>query len=31
MQMTAAGADKFIKSEFDLWTRVIRDAGIRLD
>jgi hypothetical protein len=31
MQVTAAGADKFIKSEFDLWTRVIRDAGIRLD
>jgi hypothetical protein len=31
MQMTVAGTDKFIKSEFDLWTRVIRDAGIRLD
>jgi tripartite-type tricarboxylate transporter receptor subunit TctC len=31
MQVTVAGADKFIKSEFDLWTRVIRDAGIRLD
>jgi tripartite-type tricarboxylate transporter receptor subunit TctC len=31
MQMTVARTDKFIKSEFDLWTRVIRDAGIRLD
>jgi tripartite-type tricarboxylate transporter receptor subunit TctC len=31
MQMTVAATDKFIKSEFDLWTRVIRDAGIRLD
>jgi tripartite-type tricarboxylate transporter receptor subunit TctC len=31
MQMQVAETDKFIKSEFDLWTRVIRDAGIRLD
>jgi tripartite-type tricarboxylate transporter receptor subunit TctC len=31
MQMPVAETDKFIKSEFDLWTRVIRDAGIRLD
>ena len=31
MQMPIAQSDKFIKSEFDLWTRVIRDAGIRLD
>ena len=31
MQMPVADTDKFIKSEFDLWTRVIRDAGIRLD
>jgi tripartite-type tricarboxylate transporter receptor subunit TctC len=31
MQMTVAGTDRFIKSEFDLWTRMIRDAGIRLD
>jgi tripartite-type tricarboxylate transporter receptor subunit TctC len=31
MQMPVAETDKFIKSEFELWTRVIRDAGIRLD
>jgi len=31
MQMSPAETDKFVKSEFDLWTRVIRDAGIRLD
>jgi len=31
MQMPVAETDKFIKSEFDLWTKVIRDAGIRLD
>jgi len=31
MQMAPADTDKFIKAEFDLWTRVIRDAGIRLD
>jgi tripartite-type tricarboxylate transporter receptor subunit TctC len=31
MQMSVAETDKFIKSEFDQWTRVIRDAGIRLD
>jgi tripartite-type tricarboxylate transporter receptor subunit TctC len=31
MQMQVAETDRFIKSEFDLWTRVIRDAGIRLD
>jgi tripartite-type tricarboxylate transporter receptor subunit TctC len=31
MQMPVADTDKFIKSEFDLWTRVIRDAGIHLD
>ena len=31
MQMPVAATDKFIKSEFDLWTKVIRDAGIRLD
>jgi len=31
MQMPVAVTDKFIKSEFDLWTKVIRDAGIRLD
>jgi tripartite-type tricarboxylate transporter receptor subunit TctC len=31
MQMPVAETDKFIKSEFDLWTRVIRDAGIHLD
>jgi tripartite-type tricarboxylate transporter receptor subunit TctC len=31
MQLPVAQADRFIKSEFDLWTKVIRDAGIRLD
>jgi tripartite-type tricarboxylate transporter receptor subunit TctC len=31
MQLPVAETDKFIRSEFDLWTRVIRDAGIRLD
>jgi tripartite-type tricarboxylate transporter receptor subunit TctC len=31
MQMPVAETDKFIRSEFDLWTRVIRDSGIRLD
>jgi tripartite-type tricarboxylate transporter receptor subunit TctC len=31
MQLSVAETDKFIKSEFDLWTKAIRDAGIRLD
>jgi tripartite-type tricarboxylate transporter receptor subunit TctC len=31
MQMPVADTDKFIKSEFELWTRVIREAGIHLD
>jgi tripartite-type tricarboxylate transporter receptor subunit TctC len=31
MQLAPADTDKFVKSEFDLWTRVIREAGIRLD
>jgi tripartite-type tricarboxylate transporter receptor subunit TctC len=31
MQLPVAETDKFIKSEFGLWTKVIRDAGIRLD
>jgi tripartite-type tricarboxylate transporter receptor subunit TctC len=31
MQMSVADTDKFIKSEFDQWTRVIHDAGTRLD
>jgi tripartite-type tricarboxylate transporter receptor subunit TctC len=31
MQMPPADTDRFIKSEFDLWTKVIRDAGIKLD
>ncbi len=31
MQMPVAETDKFLKSEFELWTKVIRDAGIRLD
>jgi tripartite-type tricarboxylate transporter receptor subunit TctC len=31
MQLPAGETGKFIKSEFDLWTRVIHDAGIRLD
>jgi tripartite-type tricarboxylate transporter receptor subunit TctC len=31
MDMPAAETSRFIKSEYDLWTRVIRDAGIRFD
>jgi tripartite-type tricarboxylate transporter receptor subunit TctC len=31
MQLPVADTDKFIRSEFDRWTRVIRNAGIRLD
>jgi tripartite-type tricarboxylate transporter receptor subunit TctC len=31
MQMPVAETDRFIKSEFERWTKVIRDAGIRLD
>jgi tripartite-type tricarboxylate transporter receptor subunit TctC len=31
MQLPIAETDKFIKAEFELWTKVIRDAGIRLD
>jgi tripartite-type tricarboxylate transporter receptor subunit TctC len=31
MRMPIADTDKFIKSEFDLWTRVIRGSGIHLD
>jgi tripartite-type tricarboxylate transporter receptor subunit TctC len=31
MQMPVADTEKFVKSEFDLWTRVIRGAGIHLD
>jgi tripartite-type tricarboxylate transporter receptor subunit TctC len=31
MRMPVADTDKFIKSEFELWTRVIRQAGIHLD
>lgn len=31
MQLPPAETDKFVKSEFDLWTKVIRDAGIRFD
>lgn len=31
MQLPIAETDKFIRSEFNLWTKVIRDAGIRLD
>jgi tripartite-type tricarboxylate transporter receptor subunit TctC len=31
MQLPIAETNKFIKSEFNLWTKVIRDAGIRLD
>ena len=31
MQMPVVETEKFIKSEFDSWTKVIRDAGIRLD
>ncbi len=31
MEMPATETGRFIKSEFDLWTKVIRDAGIRFD
>jgi tripartite-type tricarboxylate transporter receptor subunit TctC len=31
MEMPVAETSRFIKSEYDLWTRVIRDAGIRFD
>jgi tripartite-type tricarboxylate transporter receptor subunit TctC len=31
MQLPIAETSKFIKSEFYLWTKVIRDAGIRLE
>jgi tripartite-type tricarboxylate transporter receptor subunit TctC len=31
VQMPAGETDKFLKSEFDVWTRVIRDARIRFD
>jgi tripartite-type tricarboxylate transporter receptor subunit TctC len=31
MQMTPPDTDRFISAEFDLWTRMIREAGIRLD
>jgi tripartite-type tricarboxylate transporter receptor subunit TctC len=31
MQMPVSETDRFIKSEFDQWTRVIRDARIRFD
>jgi len=31
MQMPVAETDKFIKSEYDVWTKVIHDTGIRLD
>lgn len=31
MQMPPAETERFIKSEFNRWTKVIRDAGIRLD
>ena len=31
MQMTPAKTDRFIKAEYDRWTRVIHDSGIRLD
>jgi tripartite-type tricarboxylate transporter receptor subunit TctC len=31
MEMPVAETNRFIKSEYDLWTRVIRDAGIRFD
>jgi tripartite-type tricarboxylate transporter receptor subunit TctC len=30
-EMPVAETSRFIKSEYDLWTRVIRDAGIRFD
>jgi tripartite-type tricarboxylate transporter receptor subunit TctC len=31
MQLPVADTERFIKSEFDQWTRVIRGAGIHLD
>jgi tripartite-type tricarboxylate transporter receptor subunit TctC len=31
MQMTPAETDRFVKSEFELWSQVIREAGIHLD
>jgi tripartite-type tricarboxylate transporter receptor subunit TctC len=31
MEMPVAETNRFIRSEYDLWTRVIRDAGIRFD
>jgi tripartite-type tricarboxylate transporter receptor subunit TctC len=31
MQMPVGETDRFIRSEFDVWTRVIRDARIRFD
>jgi tripartite-type tricarboxylate transporter receptor subunit TctC len=31
MQMPVGETDKFIKSEFDLWTKVIREARIRFE
>jgi tripartite-type tricarboxylate transporter receptor subunit TctC len=31
MEMPVAETNRFIKSEYDLWTKVIRDAGIRFD
>jgi tripartite-type tricarboxylate transporter receptor subunit TctC len=31
MEMPVGETDRFIKSEFDLWTKVIRDARIRFD
>jgi tripartite-type tricarboxylate transporter receptor subunit TctC len=31
MQMPASDTDRFLKSEFDQWTRLIRDARIRFD
>jgi tripartite-type tricarboxylate transporter receptor subunit TctC len=31
MQMPVAETDKFLKAEFDLWTKVIRDARMKFD
>jgi tripartite-type tricarboxylate transporter receptor subunit TctC len=31
MQMAPVETEKFIKSEYDVWTKVIHDTGIRLD
>lgn len=31
MQMPVGETERFVKSEFDLWTKVIRDARIRFD